>query len=252
MARRLNEWRGRNLSVLGKVLVSKAQGMSQLVFIATMTAVPEWVVKQANKLIYGFIWGGPDKITRQLAWTNYDKGGLRAPNLKALIDALQATWISRYCRPGEHGWKIFMELELKKAGCDIYCLTGKLATKSKLDQNKILPHAIKVWGEVSGSANNITQILESSLWMNADISSTKGKPNPLDKRSNYLHRVKDLLNDDLKLATFEELKIKGLPHGEYLCRDFHICHKRHFFKIEIITFLESPNYALYFILINVF
>ena len=95
MARRLNEWRGRNLSVLGKVLVSKAQGMSQLVFIATMTAVPEWVVKQANKLIYGFIWGGPDKITRQLAWTNYDKGGLRAPNLKALIDALHATWISK-------------------------------------------------------------------------------------------------------------------------------------------------------------
>ena len=41
-----------------------------------------------------------------------------------------------------------------------------------------------------------------------------------------------------------------IPHQ--LCRDFHICRKRHFFKIEIITFLKSPNYALYFILIHVF
>ena len=51
----------------------------------------------------------------------------------------------------------------------------------------------------------------------------------------------------------EQLKIPSVTDvRDHLCRDFHICRKRHFFKIEIITFLESPNYALYFILINVF
>jgi len=46
MARRFNEWRGRNLSLLGKVLVTKSQGISQLIYIATMIIVPDWVISR--------------------------------------------------------------------------------------------------------------------------------------------------------------------------------------------------------------
>ena len=75
---------------------------------------------------------------------------------------------------------------------------------------------IKVWSEVTSSASDITQILESSLWMNADISVTRGKSVPFSVRSKHLHKVKDLLNANNKIATFDEMKSKGLPHGEYL------------------------------------
>jgi len=145
MARKLNDWRGRNLSVLGKVLVSKAQGMSQLIFIATMTMVPDWVIKQATSLLFKFIWGGPDKITRQLACQNYDVGGLRAPNLHRLIDALHGTWITRFCKTGNHNWKIVMTEELNRASCDIHCLTSNFAPKIAKQSRNLLEHSINVW-----------------------------------------------------------------------------------------------------------
>ena len=218
MARRYNDWRGRNLSVLGKVLVSKAQGISQLIFIATMCTVPEWVIKQATKLTYTFIWGGPDKITRELAWKNYDKGGIRAPNLKAMVDALHGAWIARFCKTNPHGWKCFMDAELKLAGCDKHCLTGNFTPALiKNPNSNIFTHAIQVWSNITCSAdkNNIEQILESSLWMNRDICSNNHIPIPRKKYS-FLHKVKDILNTNNKLATFEEMKMKGFNHGDYL------------------------------------
>ena len=221
MARRFNEWRGRNLSVLGKVLVSKALGMSQLIFTASLTMVPDWVIKQATTLIYKFIWGGPDKITRELACKDYEEGGLRAPNIRLLIDALHGTWIIRYCKPGYHGWKTFMDVELRKLNCDISCLTGNfqpaINTKNYKPLN-VLSHAIQVWGRVTSSADkqDINQILTSSIWMNGDIMTREHKPLCNNLRSNNVHIIKDLLNPNGKLATFEELINKGWHHGDYI------------------------------------
>ena len=218
MARRFNDWKGRNLSLLGKVLVSKAQGISQLVYIATMIMVPDWVIKQATSLVYKFIWGGPDKITRQLACKNYDQGGIRAPNIALLIDALHGTWIARFCKPGGHGWKNFMAEELAMVGCNKHCLTGNFSPKIDKSRKTILAHAIKVWSNITKPANykEITQILEASIWMNADISTRKGVPLSDHTRGHTLIKVKDLLNDAGHLASFDELTKKGLPHGDYL------------------------------------
>ena len=218
MARRFNDWKGRNLSLLGKVLVSKAQGISQLVYIATMIMVPDWVIKQATSLVYKFIWGGPDKITRQLACKNYDQGGIRAPNIALLVDALHGTWIARFCKPGGHGWKNFMAEELAMVGCNKHCLTGNFSPNIDKSRKTILAHAIKVWSKITKPANykEITQILEASIWMNADIATRKGVPLIDHTRGHTLIKVKDLLNDAGHLASFDELNQKGLPHGDYL------------------------------------
>ena len=218
MARRFNDWKGRNLSLLGKVLVSKAQGISQLVYIATMIMVPDWVIKQATSLVYKFIWGGPDKITRQLACKNYDQGGIRAPNIALLVDALHGTWIARFCKPGGHGWKNFMAEELAMVGCNKHCLTGNFSPNMDKKRNTTLAHAIKVWSKITKPANHkeINQILEASIWMNADICTRKGIPLCDHTRGHTLNKVKDLLNEAGYLASFDELTRKGLPQGDYL------------------------------------
>ena len=220
MARRFNDWRGRNLSVLGKVLVSKAQGMSQLTFAASLTMVPDWVIKQATTLIYKFIWGGPDKITRELACKDYEEGGLRAPNIRLLIDALHGTWIVRYCKAGFHGWKNFMNAELRKLNCDKSCLTGNFQPNQNKKHSKlnVLSHAIYVWSQVTSGADkmDINQILESSIWMNGDITSRTHLPLKYNMRSNNCHKIKDLLNTNNKLSTFEELTNKGWHPGDYI------------------------------------
>jgi len=218
MARRFNDWKSRNLSILGKVLVSKAQGISQLVYISTMIMVPDWVIKQANSLVYKFIWGGPDKLTRQLACKNYDEGGIRAPNIPLLIDALHGTWIPRYCKKGGHGWKTFMTEELALAECNKNCLTGNFSPKLDKNRKTIFTHALRVWSNITKPANHkeITQILEASIWMNADICSKKGVPLCDRTRGHTLVKVKDLLNDKGHLASFEELTRKGTPQGDYI------------------------------------
>jgi hypothetical protein len=61
----LNSWKQRQLTLRGRTLVSKAQGISQLMYLSQTLAFPNWVHKEANTAIYGFIWKGPDKSTRR-------------------------------------------------------------------------------------------------------------------------------------------------------------------------------------------
>ena len=76
-----------------------------------------------------------------------------------------------------------------------------------------MTHAIRVWSKITKPANDkeIEQILEASIWMNADICTRKGVPLNDRTRGHTLTKVKDLLNQDGHLASFEELIQKGCP-----------------------------------------
>ena len=66
MSKAFNMWSGQDLSLLGRVLIAKTQGISQLLYLANSIIVPTWAIKEAKKLIYKFIRRGNDKITRSM------------------------------------------------------------------------------------------------------------------------------------------------------------------------------------------
>ena len=85
----LNAWKGRNLSIFGKVVAVKAHALSFMQFASSVIAVPEWVIKKMNKIIYSFVWGGPDKVKRVNAALKVEEGGINLPMLKDIVTAAQ-------------------------------------------------------------------------------------------------------------------------------------------------------------------
>jgi len=60
----LNICKQRNLSPIGKVQVVKTFGVSKLLFIMNMTNTPPEIIKEANSLLYKFLWNGPNKVKK--------------------------------------------------------------------------------------------------------------------------------------------------------------------------------------------
>ena len=55
-------------------------------------------VKEANKIIFDFIWKGKDKVKRSVLISDIEDGGLKAPNLNSIIETQRIL-----CCTGETG-----------------------------------------------------------------------------------------------------------------------------------------------------
>ena len=87
---KLEVWRSRNLSILGRCLVTKCPGIPQLVFSMSILDAPKSCVPTINTSIFQFIW---KKRQDELMYQNYDRGGLRVPNVDVMIKSLRLAWI---------------------------------------------------------------------------------------------------------------------------------------------------------------
>ena len=77
LKRQLNLWKGRYVSIFGRILIIKCLAISKFVFLASMVHIPDWVIRLVEKEIYDFLWQGKgDKIKRKTVINPIEKGGL--------------------------------------------------------------------------------------------------------------------------------------------------------------------------------
>ena len=70
----LRGWNSRNLTYYGRLSVVKTFGISQLLYCANATHVPDYVIKEANKMLYQFIWSSKKekvKIRAKIVFSNF-------------------------------------------------------------------------------------------------------------------------------------------------------------------------------------
>jgi hypothetical protein len=68
----LDLWKKRNLTTEGRILISKTFGISQVVYNLQNTVYQMEDLKKIERIIYKYIWKGPDKIKREII--KQDKG----------------------------------------------------------------------------------------------------------------------------------------------------------------------------------
>ena len=74
----LKVWRMQNLTLEGKVTVSKASAMFKAVDLALITNIPTSAMKELNKIQKEIIWKNKNpKIKHTTLCNNYDNGGLK-------------------------------------------------------------------------------------------------------------------------------------------------------------------------------
>ena len=72
--------------------------------------------KELNRLVYKFLWNGPDKKTRLSTINDYAKGGLRMIDLDCMIKSLRLAWLQRIYDVMEDPWKWYLSHLLTKFG----------------------------------------------------------------------------------------------------------------------------------------
>jgi len=58
----INLWKMRGLSVFGKVTIIKSFLIPKLLYASSIMDTPTEVMKQMEKMVFKFLWKGPDKI----------------------------------------------------------------------------------------------------------------------------------------------------------------------------------------------
>ena len=79
MKQNFGRWKGRQLSLLGRVLIAKSHGISQLQYTASCIETPAKYLKEAQAAINRFVWGGNNKAGAAYTALEMKEGGLTSP-----------------------------------------------------------------------------------------------------------------------------------------------------------------------------
>ena len=91
----LETWSRRDLSLFGKVLIIKAIAVSKLVLPATVLLVPDGFIKVFEKVLFSFLWGKKEKISRKKSIMTLAEGGLNMMDIESFFVALKAKWMQK-------------------------------------------------------------------------------------------------------------------------------------------------------------
>ena len=102
MENHLKTWSARNLSVLGKILIVKTFGISQIIFLMQSIVLNENHFVKLNSLLYKFIWNrhfmaakAPERIKREIVNKPIKLGGLGMLNIRELDSSLKLKALGR-------------------------------------------------------------------------------------------------------------------------------------------------------------
>jgi len=80
--KKLHLWNWRNLKILGRIQLVKTFVIPVFMYRACLVSVHKDIIKEANKLIFQFIW--KDKVKRSTLISGQESGGLTAPQNQLL------------------------------------------------------------------------------------------------------------------------------------------------------------------------
>ncbi len=91
-----NMWLQRDLSLYGRVLLSKVEGLSHFVYSALSLFVNHKAIKEINKIFLDFIWKNrPYKLKREVLANSRSEGGLDFFGLRRYCKHFKVNWLRR-------------------------------------------------------------------------------------------------------------------------------------------------------------
>ena len=201
MERHLRSWSGRSLTILGKILILKTYGISQLIYLSQSMCLSETHFKKLNGILYKFIWNrhflaakAPERISRILTNKPIKLGGLGMLDISELDSSLKLKALGR----------------LKSTSHPFLCL---IRNKLNLDEFFFPMDKLKL-EEVASKAVELIRSDRQNLWKVRDLNSNR----------QYLNAVKSSKiwsalspNGRLSLA-YLRIRLRGLTYLDELNR----------------------------------
>jgi len=222
LRQKLEFWKMRGLSILGRVTALKAHGLSQLQYLANATLVPEKYVKQITKLTTHFLYSGVDKVQRIKAAKSVAEGGIGIPQVKDLIAAAAVHW-ARDAATSDAVWAKTMMYETQQMG-GFESTLGDYAPAAHGQSNRVSEHTKYVLAKLahlSAQAGTDKTIgAHTPIHHNKQFATKRGK-RTVPRKLGRLHRsgitrLVDFYDADGRILTAREASNRGLPKGAWL------------------------------------
>ena len=113
---KLRIWKWRDLTIIGLIQIVKTFIIPILLYRASLIPLGKDFVKQANKIIFDFIWKGKDKVKRSTLVGEIEDGGLKASHLEFIIETQRVLFCKKLASDRPSSWKTILLHYLKPVG----------------------------------------------------------------------------------------------------------------------------------------
>ena len=108
-------WKQRNLSLIGKIMIIKTYGLSQVTNTMMTTKIEKQHLKNIQKIFNDFLWSDkPAKVRHSTMINLRDEGGIHMLDLKCQYKATKLPWIWRILKPSS--WNCVARLYFETIG----------------------------------------------------------------------------------------------------------------------------------------
>jgi len=112
----INLWSLRSLSLFGKMTIIKSFLIPKLLYVSSILETPRQIIKEMERMIYKFLWKGPDKVTKLSVINSLTNGALNLMDLETHIKASRLSWIPRVLDERVGPWKSYFLFHLQTYG----------------------------------------------------------------------------------------------------------------------------------------
>uniref|UniRef100_A0A3P9LB20 Reverse transcriptase domain-containing protein n=1 Tax=Oryzias latipes TaxID=8090 RepID=A0A3P9LB20_ORYLA len=205
--KRFNQWLQRDLSLRGRILLSKAEGISRLTYSALYLHLDNQTLKSIDQMLLNFIWKNRiHYFKKSVLMNSYEKGGLNFLDFTTLNNTFKINWIKSYLKNPLSIWNIFPHHMFAKVGglrflllCHYNIDRQTLLSWALIYKHNFSPHKFFIWN------NRYILYKNKSLFYN----------NWFD---NNILLVGQLFNHNGQLLGYEEFNLKynlAVPPKEY-------------------------------------
>ncbi len=117
ITKRFNMWLMRDLSLSGRVLLAKAEGISRSVYVSLSLEMPPAIYKKLDKTVFNFIWKNKcHYIKKQILCNPKSKGGMDVLSFETLNNTFKVQWLANLIKGRDCIWNIFPNYVFNEVG----------------------------------------------------------------------------------------------------------------------------------------
>ena len=191
----LNMWKWRGLSLLGRIQIVKTFAVPKLMYRASVLTISKELIKEANSIIYGFIWNGKDKIKRHALISDLNKGGLKMLDIESMIKAKRVVCLKKFLEDYPSSWKTIFDKILSPIGGRFILNCNFDTTKLRVPLPAYYKECLDAWSEI----NNITpssfhEVVDEVIWNNRFLCIEKMSMYRSDIVNLGIQKIGDLIS----------------------------------------------------------
>lgn len=173
----LNRWLQRDITLFGRILLTKMDSLSRLIYPAFSLPISPKLIKSINNLNFRFIWRNKcHYIKKNDMIKNYEEGGANAIDFDVMNGVLKLKWLRSFIRKKNSFWNIIPNVIFGRMGgidfllrCDFDCssLPVKLSAFHQqallywklIYKHNFTPHNTPIWN------NRYIRLCRKSVYM---------------------------------------------------------------------------------------